>query len=290
MTKEDTKIFIDTNIFLNLYDTNDSGNVKAFMKFLLQHRKILITTEQAFDEFLRNRTRIINQFKDNFQAARTREQTSSFVRSLPGYKDYTRCLKELQKQHKTIMQQIEMVLSDATQDFIYNGFIKLWKSGSKLPTTDILIDAAIKRKACGNPPGGDKLTNCDELIWETLLHAANGNLIIVSKDKTYSQYREYLKYEYSLKTHHELEICDTVNAAFSILDIAMDQAAIEAEDDQKWLDIVIQALKQLGGRGKLSEIYEECQDVVDLFYQDKKTPTKPWTAPSEEPSNSTQAK
>ena len=49
----------------------------------------------------------------------------------------------------------------------------------------------------------------------------------------------------------------------------MDLRAIEAEDDIRWLDIVIQALKQLGGKATLSDIYEECKDLVSLFYPEK---------------------
>lgn len=240
------------------------------MKSLYQQRKILVTTEQAFNEYLRNQTRIIKQFKDSFLASRTKEQTSSFVRSLSGYDKYAQCLTELQKQHKDILKAIDLTISDATQDFIYNGFIKLWKD-NKIPTTDHLFDSALRRKAIGDPPGGDKLTNGDELIWEALLQEVHGNLIIVSKDRTYSQNEEYLKYEYHLKTYSELRICDTVKDAFAILGIKMDENAIGAEDTIKWLDIIIQALKQLGGRGQLTQIYDECKDLVMLFYPDKKS-------------------
>ena len=66
ITKQNTKIFIDTNIFLGLYNSNDSGNVKAFMRTLFKNKQILITTEQSVNEYLRNRTRIISDFKNTF--------------------------------------------------------------------------------------------------------------------------------------------------------------------------------------------------------------------------------
>lgn len=269
-TKENTRIFIDTNIFLNLYHSNVSGSVEAFMKVLFRHRNLLITTEQSFNEFLRNRTRIIKQFRENFLALRTKDQTSSFVRSLEGYKEYASCLTELQNQHKNLLKRIDLTISDARQDFIYNGFIKLWRN-NKILTTDTLIQLAIKRKAIGDPPGGDKYTNGDELIWEALLQQTDHNLIIVSRDRTYSQNEEYLKYEYHLKTQHELMICDTVKDAFAALNIEMDEIAIGAEESIKWLDIIVQALRQLGGRAHLSQIYEECEDIISLFYPDKGT-------------------
>ena len=268
LTKQNTRIFIGTNIFLNLYNSNTSSSVEAFMKTLFKHRKALMTTEQAFNEFLRSRTRIIGQFKESFLAARTKEQTSSFVRALPGYDGYVSCLAELKNQHKNILEQIELTIADATKDFIYNGFMRLWKD-NKLQTTPALFEAAARRKAVGDPPGGDKDTCGDELIWETLLQGLHKNLIVVSKDRTYQQNAEYLKYEYRQKAGLEFQTCGTVKEALALLDIQMDREAVGAEDDIKWLDIIIQAFKQLGGRGRLAEIYEECMDLVVLFYPDK---------------------
>lgn len=61
-------------------------------------------------------------------------------------------------------------------------------------------------------------------------------------------------------------ICDTVHAALSALGIEMEQGAMDAE---RWVDIIIQALEQLGGKATLTDIYEECKDLVALFYQDE---------------------
>lgn len=44
---------------------------------------------------------------------------------------------------------------------------------------------------------------------------------------------------------------------------------MEAEDNIRWVDIIIQALEQLGGRATLAEIYEECKDLIALFHPDK---------------------
>ena len=82
MTKEDTKIFIDTNIFLGLYNSNDSGNVKAFMKSLFKNKNVLITTEQSVNEYLRNRARIIQDFKNSFKEPAAPAYTS-FISSFP---------------------------------------------------------------------------------------------------------------------------------------------------------------------------------------------------------------
>lgn len=269
VTKDNTKLFIDTNIFLGLYNSNDSGNVKAFMKTLFKNKKILITTEQSVNEYLRNRTRIINEFKNTFIDPAATAHTSSFISSFSEYKDYLKCVKELKAHRKKVINKINSVLSDVKQDYIYESFVKLWKAGNTLSTTDECINLATKRKILGNPPGGDKFSSGDEVIWETLINTVKCNLVIVSKDRTYTQNKEFLQYEYRTKTGYELVICDTVHVALSSLGIEMDQGAVEAEDNIRWIDIIIQALEQLGGKASLTDIYEECSDLVALFHRDK---------------------
>lgn len=97
------------------------------------------------------------------------------------------------------MSKIDSVLSDPKQDYIYESFIKLWKSSNTLLTTDDNINLAIKRKALGNPPGGDKFSSGDEVIWETLINDLKCNLIVVSKDRTYIQNKEFLQYDITKK-------------------------------------------------------------------------------------------
>ncbi len=145
MTIQNTKIFIDTNIFLGLYNSNDSGNVKAFMKSLFKNKNILITTEQSVNEYLRNRAKIIQDFKNSFKEPATTAYPS-FMNSFPEYKDYLKCLKELKTRRKNVIEKINRVLSDAKEDYIYESFIKLWKASNTIPTTDECIGLATKRK------------------------------------------------------------------------------------------------------------------------------------------------
>lgn len=65
------------------------------------------------------------------------------------------------------------------------------------------------------------------------------------------------------------DIDNTVHAALSALGIKTEQGAEDAEESIRWIDIVIQALEKLGGKAALTEIYEECKDLVALFHQGK---------------------
>lgn len=96
-TKENTKIFIDTNIFLGLYNSNEAGNVKIFLHSLFKNKSILITTEQAINEYLRNRTRVINELKTSFLATSDRPYASSFITSLKGYKEVPKMFQRVEE-------------------------------------------------------------------------------------------------------------------------------------------------------------------------------------------------
>ena len=76
-----------------------------------------------------------------------------------------------------------------------------------------------------------------------------------------------MQYEYKQKTDKDLIIYDSTHNAYSMLGIQMDQRAIEAEDNIRWLDIIIQAFKQLGGKATLADIYDEFKDLVTLFHR-----------------------
>lgn len=62
-----TKIFIDTNIFLDMYRANIQKDIKTIMQFLYQNKKYFITTEQSINEFLRNRRKVLNEALDDFK-------------------------------------------------------------------------------------------------------------------------------------------------------------------------------------------------------------------------------
>ena len=50
-----TKIFIDTNIFLDMYRANLQSDISTLLGFIFKNKKYFITTEQSINEFTRNR-------------------------------------------------------------------------------------------------------------------------------------------------------------------------------------------------------------------------------------------
>ncbi len=262
------RIFIDTNVFLDMYRSNIQSDINTLMKFLYENKKYLITTEQSINEFSRNRYTILNESLESFKKGTNIDKGSStFLRSLKGYKKYEDSLKKFREQRQAVIEEIQGKIEFTQKDDIYFKFKGLWSSKNIIKATNEIIDAANRRKISGNPPTSDKYTCGDEIIWESLLEYEAVNkedLIIVSKDKTFIQNREFLSEEYLQKTGRPLFLCQDILEAYSIAGIEFSCDIEQAEENLKWTDIIITALNNLGGVASLSSIYSETNDI--LYY------------------------
>jgi len=253
-----------------MYRANLQNDVKTIMKFLHQNKKYFITTEQSVNEFTRNRHKILNETLDNFK-----KQTSicnantSFLRSLTSFKTYDESLKKFSSARNAVIEEIQGKISNPEKDDIFSKFLNLCKRDNTILSSDEIVDSAGRRKLAGNPPTSDKYTCGDEIIWESLLSYEiehKEDLIIVSKDKTFSDNFEFLRNEYAIKTGQKLTICQDIVEAFSIVGVMPPQRTEQAEENLKWTDIIVTALTNLGGEATLTDIYDEANDI--LYYND----------------------
>lgn len=265
-----TKIFIDTNIFLDMYRANIQKDIKTIMQFLYQNKKYFITTEQSINEFLRNRRKVLNEALDDFKKKTNIDNgTTTFLRSLASFKKYDDSLKKFQEQKKNIIEEIKDKIENPQNDDVFSKFKKLCKADNVILLSDEIIDSAIRRKFAGNPPMSDKKTCCDEIIWESLLShetEQKEELIIVSNDGTFSDDGEFLCNEYKTKTGKDLTVCKEIIEAYRIVGVKPSKKTEQAEENLKWTDIIITALTNLGGEAALTDIYDEVSDI--LYYND----------------------
>ena len=82
------KIFIDTNIFLDFYRYNKNDNLEILQKEFKEYNNYFINTEQALDEFLRNREKTIREFIDTLNNQIIPIFDKNFLSSLEGFDDY----------------------------------------------------------------------------------------------------------------------------------------------------------------------------------------------------------
>ena len=265
-----TKVFIDTNVFLDMYRANLQSDISTLMGFLFKNKKHFITTEQSISEFTRNRLSILEEALESFKKYSTIDKgSSSFLRSLSSFKKYDEALTKYRTQRQAIIDEIQEKIEDSTKDLIYSKFKKLCHPNYVIDTTSEIVDLASRRKLSGNPPTSDKYTCGDEIIWESLLAyecQQKEDLIIVSNDKTFIRNKEFLTDEYARKTGKTLAICSNILDAYRKLGVELSNDVVHAEENLTWTDIIVTALANLNGQATLSEIYAEANDII--YYND----------------------
>lgn len=260
-----TKVYIDTNIFLGIYRANLPADISKIMKFIKANSNYTILTSQTKDEFARNRVKVLTRLLEDFTRKTPDINNSTFIRSLPNYDSFNSSLKNYYNQRHLLAQDIQERIDNYENDEIYQKIIGLFTKKITLKVNDEIIQRAHYRKLAENPPTSNKTTCGDEIIWETLLAYGtekHNDLIIVSDDHTFSDDAQFLKQEYKLKTEGELFVCKDIVSAYKKLGVNISDEIYEANQNLKWLDIIVEALESLGGRAALQEIYSRAEEII----------------------------
>lgn len=232
-----TKILIDTNIFLGLYESN-KDTVDIF-KDIGKIKTKLVLPQQIYDEFLRNRDQILRKLiKDIDDANKKGMHLTALIRHSAEYKPLNDAKKKLSEMNDTLIQKIEEMISDPTKDPIFSRFTKLYKSKqvTTIDRSDALIQKAFFRKLSGNPPISPKQDSIgDEIIWESILEHVNDNLILVTRDGTYKAHSTFLTEEYRERTGRSLSIFDKMSDALKKVGEAPSDKLVQFEEEQRTL-------------------------------------------------------
>ncbi|MCI9233301.1 MAG: DUF4935 domain-containing protein [Bacilli bacterium] len=279
------KIFIDTNIYLDFYRANNKDNIIDIINDIEKYKDFLICTEQSDDEFFRNRERIINEFIEVLSRQKNSFYDNNFISTLESYDKYSKSIKAANESIKEMMEKCMQLIKEIDRDPIYTLYSKI--RTNMCPRNEAIIDMAIKRKYIGNPPTSNKTTCCDEIIWETLLYYSKNDLIVVSRDGTYKENYNFLANEFKRKTNHQLIIVESISEAVRLngeipsetLEDFENNLIVEKEfleygtlkEKGNWVNIIYNALLNLGGEAPLKEIYEAADSVISEKYPEKKT-------------------
>jgi rRNA-processing protein FCF1 len=233
------KIFIDTNVFLDFYRTKKDS--LEILRELYQHSGSIVFPSLVYDEFLRNRVKIIEQVINSLKNERPRYFISAIVEGLEVFEDLKRSGEEHKKYLDITTSKLEKIKDDSKQDDVFLELSKLYKS-EKIEIyvhDDSIIHKAQRRHLLGQPPGTDKIKICDEVIWETILARIDDDIIIVSRDGTYKDNHHYLSKEYEERTDKKLlKITNKITEGIKLLGEEVPPETIELEDKQiediKW--------------------------------------------------------
>ena len=198
------KIFIDTNVFLDFYRAKKDS--LEILRELYQHSGSIVFPSLVYDEFLRNRVKIIEQVINSLRNEKPKYFTSAIVEGLEVFEDLKRFREEHKKYLDITISKLEEIKEDSKQDDVFLELSKLYKS-EKIEIYEhdnSIIDKAQRRHLLGAPPGTDKIKICDEVIWETLLARMNDDILIVSRDSTYKDNYNILSMEFKENTGKNL--------------------------------------------------------------------------------------
>lgn len=230
-----TKIFIDTNIFLGLYESN-KDTIEIF-KDIEKLKSKLVFSRQVYDEFLRNRDRILRKLKNNIETInKIGMHSTSLVQSSTEYEQLKKIKTDFIKINQSLIQKIEEMIVDSSKDPIFSQFTQLYNITSvmRIEKSDTLIQKAFFRKLAGNPPiSSKKDTIGDEIIWESLLEHVTDDLILISRDNTYKEYSTFLIDEYRNKTKKSLFIVETLSEALKYVGEEPSDKLVQFEEEQK---------------------------------------------------------
>ncbi|GLI46302.1 PIN domain-containing protein [Methanoculleus bourgensis] len=213
-----TCVCIDTNLFLELYGTDeDPGEIFADIGAL---REYLVFPDIIFDEFLRNRSKVLDRAADDLRRRETGEVLlPSILRESPKAAELQRTGEDYNRVVWTLSDEIQRVIIDPGADPVARAFRDLARDPAVrvFRRTEDLITRAHRRKLLGNPPkspGTDTIG--DEVIWETLLANLKEDLIFITRDRTYRYHTAYLTEEYRERTGGALTITDRVSDALKM--------------------------------------------------------------------------
>jgi predicted nucleic acid-binding protein len=203
------KIFIDTNILLDLYHLSgpDLDELKKVLKLVKKNKIELLVSRQIEDEFWRNREGVIFDALKNFRDTKATSKIPNIVRTYTEHNE----LKEAVDKVNLLVKQIEKIVE---QDIFENKLkadeliTQLFTDNSpEVISDDILIKARL-RMELGNPPG-KKGSLGDAINWEWLLTKEmefwDDEFIIISSDGDFEselrkgQPKEFLSKEWNSK-------------------------------------------------------------------------------------------
>ncbi|RMT23508.1 hypothetical protein ALP52_03127 [Pseudomonas amygdali pv. mori] len=235
-------LFIDTNIFLNLYTypDDDDGVVDELLDNMGPDRIVLHLPKQVENEFERNR-------ESKLQEAVAIFQSGKFPTGVPNHMRRTEAAKIYEKAIQGAKDARKQLIANATSLALQNNLpidqkiVQLFSKALRYEEDDAVFRLAVERSQRGNPPGKG-IGVGDRYNWETLLkNVPSGDLYIISKDgdyasplsnydKTAVRAKKYLSEEWSrLKNNGSLHIYTTIKAVITRYKQLIEQEKLEEQ-------------------------------------------------------------
>ena len=252
-----TKIFIDTNKFLDFYRYEEE-NEEVLDKLALANN--ILITEQVIEEFNRNRFSEIRRLLENVES-KAKDLNDGLCNLKPVgifaekistlNKNNSKLIQEIKTNFKPLKEEINSMLNDDSNDVVFNAFNMIINNEQTtiIKDNEKAYNLALKRNRLGGVPRSDNkyLTICDEYIWESLLLNSKDNIIFVTRDKTYLDNQKILIEEFKKKTGKSIKFMELVSTALKELGADISKEAIEKEQHEQNEILLLDALSDVTG-------------------------------------------
>lgn len=205
-------LFIDTNIFLNLYHYSDDDleELRKIIVLLENNRLVLYTTTQLWDEFRRNRDEKLKEALESIKKIITSTQFPNICKTYDEYADIKRALRDFHTAKDILANKL---LEDILEKRLKADIIieEIFNKSKIFPIDNDIVSIAKQRFDLGNPPW-KKWSYWDAINWELLLHNINSTtaeeidtLYFITQDKDYisnldpTRFNSFLQDEWSNK-------------------------------------------------------------------------------------------
>lgn len=180
------KVFIDTNILLELYHLSgpDLDELKKILKLMKKNKVELLVSKQVEDEFWRNREDVISDALKRFKETKAIAKIPNIVRTHTKFTDLKAAIDNV----NDLVHELE---KEVSRDIAENKLkadeliTQLFSDSNPDPVSTDIVEKAKVRVEIGNPPG-KKGSIGDAINWEWLLTKElefwGGELVIVSAD------------------------------------------------------------------------------------------------------------
>ncbi|MFA5517431.1 MAG: PIN domain-containing protein [Desulfuromonadales bacterium] len=229
-----TRIFADANVWLDLYQSAKTGDRLEVFADLARVAARFVFTQQLTEEILRNRGRILNELAQKYRKPALDFPVTAIVEQAPDFEAFNLARKSLHVASAKVADYLEHVRDDGGDDPVLGALTALFIADGSLVLAydDDLIDRANRRRLTGQPPGTSSGTLGDELHWEIMLANLRGeDLLIVSRDTSFSKHFSLLATEFNAKTSGNLiAIEESLGGALRRAELAVPDSVREVEE------------------------------------------------------------
>lgn len=227
------RICIDTNLFLGLYWSDE--DIREIFGDIGMLKHSLLVPDIIYDEFLRNRDRILDSLARQMRKTEIDDLHPPFLVQQQGISTLRERSDDYNAALQSLVAGVRELITEPPRDPLYVAFSGLIADPAVtvIQMTDEHVERAHRRKLLGNPPKSErKDTIGDEVIWEMILGQADGDLLLITRDATYRNHVTFLTAEYAEKTGHRLTIDGNISTALRAIGKEPSEALLRFESRQ----------------------------------------------------------